>query len=319
VKTKAPRSPRAKPAPLGPTVRAALGVLGRGALALVRSPDMGRLAVSALVAAGFMAASWRVRAHVLEQPELSIDPHGVASTPLPAFLSDRARDDLAALPLPSRVSAYDPAFVYQLSVSLERLPWVEGVDQVAIGFAPGATGFEPRIHFALRAAHPIARMDERGVEVLVSRSRRRIPTDRVVPTSRPLPRIDGLPDDPFERELTLDQALGVIAALERRGVLSKLALDSVVVARGDRHAARVAGATAPPCEVTLVLGSGTKVEWGPAGDMPGLLLEERVGKLEGFLARGPALEQVERISVRWDDPVYVLKPVAADAPVARGP
>jgi hypothetical protein len=30
------------------------------------------------------------------------------------------------------------------------------------------------------------------------------------------------------------------------------------------------------------------------------------------LQKGPPLEQVERISVRWDDPVYTLRP----APVA---
>jgi hypothetical protein len=51
------------------------------------------------------------------------------------------------------------------------------------------------------------------------------------------------------------------------------------------------------------------------GDALGVKVDERLKKLAGFLEKGPPLAQVEKLSVRWDDPVFVLRPVAAD-PVA---
>jgi hypothetical protein len=297
VKTPVARKPQAKKAPrveAGATVRAVV----RSALALAVSPALGRSVLAALVAGGFGAASWRARAHVLEQPSAQIDRLELARAPLPSFLSEKAREDLAALPLPQKVCAFHPGLVPALASELRKVSWVESVDSLALDFTgegPDGERLLPRVHFALKVARPIARIEERGTELLVSRSRRRIPPDRVVPAARSLPLVRGLKDD-VEREKQLDEALSVVAALEKDSVGSRAGLVTVELAG---H------------EATLVLASGVRVELGPMTPLPGLTVEARIAQLDFFLRKGPPLEQVEKISLRWDDPVYVLRPVTA--------
>jgi hypothetical protein len=157
--------------------------------------------------------------------------------------------------------------------------------------------FAARVRFRLEAARPIARIPERGgVEVLVSRSRRRVPLDRVAPGASRLPRIEGLPGEgSIDREPTLDDALALVAALDARGLPERMGLETVRL-------------DAKRC-VSLECGSGARVEWGKLASSPTLKTEDRVQRLEGFLTKGPALAQVERLAVEWDDPVYVLKPI----------
>lgn len=311
--TRTARAPRARSTaatPGGGALRDAVAALGAGALAVLRSPDFGRLVVAGLVCAGLGAASVRARARVLEQPGFSVESRDLARTQLPAFLSERAREDLASLDLPARVSAFEPGLCGVLDHQLRKVPWVDGVEGVRLDFdgtSPEGERLRPHVRFALRAARPIARIRERGQEALVARSRRRIPADRLAPGVAALPRIEGLPDESsVERESVLDEALALVQKLERRGLVGKAGIDSVTLTRDK-------GRT---LEAALVLATGPRVDWGPVAEVPGLAVEERLKRLELFVEKGPPLATVERLSVRWDDPVYVLKPVAPE-PVAR--
>jgi hypothetical protein len=276
----------------GPPLRDVLLGVGKAALAGMASPAAGRAFVACMVLAGFVGASWRARARVVDEPEARIDRRALLRLPLPAFLSDDARQDLARLDLPETVSAFHPGLVPTLALELSRVSWVDEVEQLSVDFE--GKDCQPRLRVALKVARPIARMDERGMEVLVARSRRRIPQDRVVASARALPRIEGLPDD-ANREGALDEALSVVQALEKNDLGRRLGVVAL----------QIAGR-----EASLALVSGCRVEIGPCGALPGLPLDVRLAQLEVFLKRGPALDLVERISVRWDDPVYVLRPVA---------
>lgn len=300
MKTTTPRRPAAKKGPsFAFDLGAALGAAGRGAFAIAGSPAFGRTLLAGLVCAGFSAASWRARAHVIDQPRQQIDRRELANISLPPFLSDGARADLAGLPLPEKVSAFHPGLVVTLASELGKIPWVESVESLSLGFDGETEDAKllPRVRFALKVARPIARIDERGREVLVARSRRRIPQDRVVPAARALPRIEGLGDD-IEREKALDDALALVQALEKGSLGARLGVTTIQLSGKD---------------ATLVLASGVRVDFGPTASVSSLSVEARLSQLELFLAKGVGLDQVERLSVRWDDPVYVLKPVAAVA------
>jgi hypothetical protein len=280
-----------------PALKESLAAFARGAAAAFGTPSFGKALLVALCTAGFSAASWRARAVVVDSPLQQIDRRELAEITLPSFLSDAARTDLAQLPLPEKVSAFHPGLVPTLAFELQRIPWVDSVDSLAVDFT-GERKEEkllPRVRFALKVARPIALLSERGRDVLVARSRRRIPLDRVVPGARSLPRITGLPDD-ADRERQLDDALAAIEALGKNALGPRLGLIAL----------ELKGA-----EATLVLASGVRVEWGRIGHVPGLSIEERVAQLELLLQKGPPLDQIERASVRWDDPVYVLRPVVA--------
>ncbi len=292
MKTQARRSNKAT----GPALRESLAAFARGAAAAVGTPAFGKALLVALCAAGFSAASWRARAAVYDDPLEQVDRRELAAVALPGFLSEAARADLAQLPLPERVSAFHPGLVPTLAAELQKIPWVDSVDSLAVDFSAECKEEKllPRVRFALKVARPIAVLSERGRDVLVARSRRRIPLDRVVPGARSLPRIAGLSDD-ADRERLLDDALAAIEALSRNALGARLGLLALEL-RGT--------------EATLVLASGVRVEWGRTDHVPGLSTEQRVAQLELLLQKGPPLDQIERVSVRWDDPVYVLRPVA---------
>jgi len=307
---------RKKPAEAAPRPKRAVrsagsSVAGSAAHAILASPDFGRAVVLALLVASGVAVADRVRARLEAEPCLSLDRRELALMPLPSFLSERARGDLAALPLPERVSALRDDLVPAVARSLELVPWVEEVASVRLEFS-AERELEPSLRFSLKAARPIARVSERGYELFVTRSRRRVPPDRFAALSRALPRIEGLPDETSpERERALEDGLAVVAALDRKNLTEKLGVSTVSLANRLRRDQKAS-------EIELVLASGTRVEWGRAAEAPGSSVEDRLARLEAFCTRGPALSQVERLSVRWDDPVYVLKPIAADAD-ARSP
>lgn len=284
-----------------------LASAGRGALALLRSSDFHRLVATGLCAAGFVAASLRVRERVLADPKLNVQRGELATTPLPRFLSERAREDLIALPIPETTSAFKPELVSWVAYSLGRVPWVEKVGSVEIDFVPGEPGeFPARVRFSLEAAKPIARLREHGQEVLVARSRRRVPVDRAASEPRPLPRIEGLPaEGAIDRESVLDEALALVGALEKAGLPEKIKLEAVKIG--------------PKREVWLEGTGMPRIEWGRLASTPSLTTEERVARLAGFVAKGPALETVERLALEWDDPVYVLRPVVLPPEGAGAP
>ncbi len=302
MRTQTPRrAPPRKASSFAFDLGTAASVVGRGVFAAVSSPAFGRTVIAGLVVAGFAAASWRAREHVLDQGRQQIDRREIASIPLPAYLSDAARADLAGLPLPAKVSAFHPALVETLASELGKISWVESVESLSLGFDGENTSDDegakllPRVRFALKVARPLARIDERGREVLVARSRRRIPVDRIVPESRSVPRIEGLGDE-VEREKLLDDALALVQALERNALGARLGVAAVQISGKD---------------AALALRGGVKIDFGPLASVPGLSIQARLDQLERFLSKGPGLDPIEKLSVRWDDPVYVLKPVAA--------
>ena len=116
-----------------------------------------------------------------------------------------------------------------------------------------------------------------------------------MPEARNVPRIEGLGDE-VEREKHLEDALALVQALEKSSLRTRLGVSAVQLSGKD---------------ATLALGCGVKVDFGPLASVPSLSVDARLEQLERFLVKGPGLEAVEKLSVRWDDPVYTLKPVAA--------
>lgn len=324
---RARKAPTGEPSRLGPALRSGLATAGglaasfacatgRGLGLVLRAPDVHRVAAGLLLAAGLAWSSDAVRADLATWPRFRVARAALSTTPLPAGLSARARLDLERVALPDDGCALDPHLVPAIAARLAKLPWVREVELVRLRA-------EARLEFSLVAREPVARLEEPGQQGALTRDGWVIPAEYAADASR-LPAVTGLPaaSDVAARRKALDAALGV--------------LDDLAELRPRVRAVDVknlAGRDPLASEVTLVLDDGLVVEWGrpPEAESvdpttgrprPGRATTDaalRRRALAGFLEKGPDRATVARVSVRWDEVTYVLKPTPPPVPVAAAP
>lgn len=277
---------------------AALDLLVRAA----RSPGVQRAVALAGLTAGVAAASDVARARVEANPRFQLDRAALSVAPLPACLSRRARQDLERLPLPARPHAFDPSLVPVTAACLAALPWVREVERVRLD----ARG---RLEFSLLARVPVARL---GADVALTSDGTVVPLAYAA-SAAALPAIEGLPPDGgAERAKAL---VAAVAVLEDLGDL-RPRVRTIDLSNLGGHL------DAKKTEVLLTLDSGLVVEWGRAPDEPGTLGRPRLDgeaqrrALRGFLGSPHDPAAIERVSVRWDQVVYVLRPAATATPPA---
>lgn len=316
-----------EPSKLGPALRSGLatagglaastaGVTARGLGLLLRAPDVHRVAAGLLLAAGMAWSSDRVREDLATWPRFQVARAALATTPLPAGLSERARRDLELAALPADGCALDPHLVPQVAARLAKLPWVREVEQVRLHG-------EAKLGFSLVAREPVARLDEPGQHGALTRDGWVVPVEYAADAAK-LPAVAGLPpaSDASARRRALDAALGVLDDLaELRPRVRTVDVKNL------------SGRDKLGSEVTLVLDDGLVVEWGRPPEpesvdpstgrpKPGRATTDaglRRRALAGFLEKGPDRATVARVSVRWDEVTYVLKPTAAPTPLAAAP
>ncbi|MGE0710208.1 MAG: cell division protein FtsQ/DivIB [Planctomycetota bacterium] len=272
---------------------------GRGLWWLARQRFTQRLVAIAVLAGALVGTSRLVRERVEAFPQLALAVRFEASAEPPPGLSAEAADDLARVRLPARAHAFDARVVPGLASHLARLPWVAEVQEVAL---------EPpqRLRFALRTRRPFARLrsgeavDEEGVTFPA----------RYAAEPDALPELAGLPAGGAARVAALRAGAQVLADLGPLAAqVQRVDLTNLGGVRSPRES-----------EVVLELAGGLRVDWGRPGtdDRPCRAGEEKREDLEAFLAAFPQLGAIERLSVRWDKPTYVLRAQTAQAgqPVA---
>ncbi len=264
---------------------------GRGIASLARCRDVQRLAALGVLSGGLALASYGVRAEVETWPQFAIRADALSSQGLPEGLSKRVSVDLERLPLPRPTTAFDRRLVPFAAALLGDLQWVESVETVRL--------VPPRgLAFSLKTRTPVARVGEHVLTrdgVLME--------SHYAAEPELLPRMVGLSKsaDLLGKRRALRATVSV---LEDLGALSSRVKQVDVSALGEVSLAS---------EISLVLDTGTVVDWGrpSCSDRSNLAGETKRAALEEFLEFGPALAKVERVSVRWDETGYVLKPATA--------
>ena len=280
----------------GRALGACASAAGRAAVATCRTRGVQRVVGLVAIAGALSLASLRVREQVESWPRFAVDRTQLILGAPPAGLSERVRDDIARLPLPTRPHAFDHRLVPFVAACLNDLPWVARVHDVRLS-PPNQLSFD----LAVRA--PLAQLDAGADAPLVTRDLAIIPRAYGAHPDL-LPRLLGVPgaSRPLARRRALEAGAQVIEAL------GELALEVERVDLSNLDGRRDPLAS----EVLLVLRSGLAVEWGRAetSARPHRPAAEKRAALEAFLAGYAALDQVERVSVRWEETVYVLRPAA---------
>ncbi len=296
----------------------AAGATARGLLWAARQPDVQRVVALVTLAAGLAWSTSAAEARVAAWPRFAVDRSALATSPIPPGFSARAREELAALPLPEGASSFDPRVVPAVHAALGRLPWVRQVEAVRLEAEGG-------LSFVLHARTPAAKLERDG---LVTRDGSVIPL-ALAANPDALPTFVGVPPvgHPARRP-AIEAGLGVLDDL------GPLASRVRAIDVGN-----VGGRASPlASEVVLTLADGLLVEWGRAPDAapsepaedpsgpvvgrPSTEASARRAALTAFLD-APAAERagVARVSVRWDEVTTVLAPppppVAPVGPVAR--
>ncbi len=297
----------------------AVGATARGLLWAASQPDVQRVVALVTLAAGLAWSTSAAEARVAAWPRFAVDRSALATSPIPPGFSARAREELAALPLPEGASSFDPRVVPAVHAALGRLPWVRQVEAVRLEAEGG-------LSFVLHARTPAAKLEGDGG--LVTRDGSVIPL-ALAANPDALPSFVGVPalGHPARRA-SIEAGLGVLDDL------GPLASRVRAIDVGN-----VGGRASPlASEVVLTLADGLVVEWGrapdaeptepaegPAGPVvgrPSTDASARRAALTAFLD-APAAERVgvARVSVRWDEVTTVLAPppppVAPVGPVAR--
>lgn len=287
---------------LGRGAALAIKVLESGVVWMMASRDVQRLAALALLTGALVGVSRLVEQRVQSWPRFAVPSRLAAASSPPAGLSTRATDDLARLPLPRHVTAFDPTIVPALATRLKRLPWVEQVVQVRL-LPPN------RLAFSLRAQRPIAQLGAGPGVPVVSASGRTMPR---VYAANPdaLPRFVGVPEQGEPRRVALAAGAQVLDDL------GDLATRVAVVDLSNLGGVRSRGAS----EVVLAVRKGPRVDWGRPGTTERL---HRAGPskrqaLGAFLEQFPQLSRVEQVSVRWTKTTYRLKKETETALLTRG-
>lgn len=290
----------------------AAGATARGLLWTASQPDVQRVVALVTLAAGLAWSTSAAEARVAAWPRFAVDRSALATSAIPPGFSARAREELAALPLPEGASSFDPRVVPAVHAALGRLPWVQQVEAVRLEAEGG-------LSFVVHARTPAAKLDKDG---LVTRDGSVIPL-ALAANPDALPTLVGVPTlGHTDRRAAIEAGLGVLDDLGP--LVSRVRAIDV---------GNVGGRANPlASEVVLTLADGLVVEWGRAPDAqpaeptavgrPSTDASARRAALTAFLD-APAADRtgVARVSVRWDEVTMVQAAPAAPAapigPVAR--
>ncbi len=281
--------------------------------------------LSACVLIAFGIASLSVRGVVQGWPELRPGQVRLELGELPPWLSERATADLGGVlgragAQGEPASLWDPERVPRVAVAIRTLPWVKSLDEVRADW-PAA------VRLRLRVRRPALVVPFAGRDFLLDETGHPLPGDRYrwsVPgdvgpdasgdeadsAALALPRVVGSPGAAFGpgrgqgtsvRERALEHVLTVSRELREVGLLDRLRLAEIDI--GNLDGVGVPGES----EVVLVTERGVRIEWGRASCCAelGRPTAAKIADLEAVLARSPALEGIARLSLRWDEPVFV--------------
>lgn len=237
----------------------------------------------------FALASGEVKAAVEARDEFCLRRDCVQVARAPQGLSEESTRDLQRLPLPLHPQSFDERLVPYLHGALSDLPWVREVHDLRLE-APN------ELRFSLRVRQPLARLGAHPQAPVLTRDGAVI-SARYVAEPAELPEVSGVPG-PEQHEARL---AALRAAIE---VLTALEDASVRPERVD--VSNLGGADPLASEVVLHV-EETPVEWGRAPSSEGWQrpVADKLADWERFLSDGPGLDQVERVSLRWDQVTFV--------------
>jgi len=268
---------------------------GRGLAWTLRRAEVQRALAVGLAVASLVLASGTVRAEVERWPRFTLDRSALDVGELPPELAPAARQDVARVAAPEPASVFDPDLVPAIASGLEALPWVRMVEEVRV-VPPN------RVAFCLVARRPVARLGAGPSAPLVGEDGGLLPR-RYGADPAGLPILSGLadPTSPVLRRRGLAAALEVLERLEADDGLEVAAVD---VANLDGRQDPLAP------EVAVRTRAGFEVEWGRPSDAeaPSLAPDAKVAHLRAFLTEGPDPATVARLSLRWDEATYTLRP-----------
>lgn len=271
-------------------------------IATLSSPAVQRVTCVVGVLGAFCYGSAWVKADVAKHKRFQIPVNELKLGSPPAYLSKKTCQDIERLQLPKEYSnAFESRLIPSLAYTLEQMPWVDKVEELRLEYPN-------RIHFKLSLLDPSARVKVGPRSLAVASDGRRFPERYLAPKDSPgarlLPELRGW-QWRFDGRPVLVQVLTLVDSLRSHGLLKRLGLVAIDIQN-------LKGRVDPrQSEVVLVTASGLRIDWGRLESSQGIHFSfpQKLARLKDFLDRGPDLKTVQSVSFRWDETIFVPRPV----------